>query len=215
MEAGIREAAADRDDNGMARRTSLSCQDNHHLTVDHDVTSVPPNRGNLEIEPSVSSHTISSLLPQNNHEFLDTFMAAAGNCLEWYDFAVFGFFGDVIGEVFFPPQAGHSQTVESFAVFGLAFTMRPIGGVLMGYIGDVYGRKKALVISIFMMAFPTFAMGCLPSYERVGPLAIVLLILIRMLQGMSVGGQLMSSLVYTLESRDHSIWGLVGSFVMA
>ena len=139
----------------------------------------------------------------------------AGNVLEWYDFAVFGFFSDIIGETFFPPQAGHSQTVESFAVFGLAFLARPFGGVVMGYIGDVYGRKKALVISIFMMAFPTFAMGCLPSYERVGPVAIVLLMVTRLLQGLSVGGQLMSSLVYTLEKRDPSVWGLYGSFVMA
>ena len=80
----------------------------------------------------------------------------------------------------------------------------------MGYIGDVYGRKKALVISIFLMAFPTFAMGCLPSYEKVGNTAIVLLLLTRMLQGMSVGGQLVSSLVFTLENHDPSKWGWYG-----
>ena len=80
----------------------------------------------------------------------------------------------------------------------------------MGYIGDVYGRKKALVISIFLMAFPTFAMGCLPSYEKVGNTAIVLLLLTRMLQGMSVGGLLVSSLVFTLENHDPSKWGWYG-----
>ncbi|KAL7567974.1 hypothetical protein ACA910_019682 [Epithemia clementina (nom. ined.)] len=169
------------------------------------------------LQSSISSDEIGAVnvLPEHNHEFLQTIAGVAGNILEWYDFAVFGFFSDIIGEVFFPPQAGHSQTVESFVVFGLAFLMRPVGGVIMGYIGDVYGRKKALVLSIFLMAFPTFAMGCLPSYDRVGPIAIVLLILTRMLQGMSVGGQLVSSLVFTLENHDKAVWGLYGSFVMA
>jgi MHS family proline/betaine transporter-like MFS transporter len=85
----------------------------------------------------------------------------------------------------------------------------------MGYIGDTLGRKKALEISIFLMAFPTFAMGCLPSYEAVGWIAPTLLIIVRLLQGLSVGGQLMSSLVFTVERHPHEKWGLYGSFVMA
>ncbi len=85
----------------------------------------------------------------------------------------------------------------------------------MGYIGDKHGRKRALEISIFLMAFPTFAMGCLPSYERVGYLSIVLLVIVRCLQGLSVGGQLVSSLVFTVEQNPQHQWGLYGSFVMA
>lgn len=85
----------------------------------------------------------------------------------------------------------------------------------MGYVGDKFGRKTALEISIFLMAFPTFAMGCLPTYAQVGWFSIVLLILVRLLQGLSVGGQLMSSLVFTLEQHDKSQWGLYGSLVMA
>lgn len=65
----------------------------------------------------------------------------------------------MLGKVFFPPQEGLAATIESFSVFGLAFLCRPIGGLLLGYIGDVYGRKRALEISIFLMAFPTFLMG--------------------------------------------------------
>ena len=86
---------------------------------------------------------------------------------------------------------------------------------MLGFIGDKYGRKRALEISIFLMAFPTFAMGCLPSYEKVGNLAIVFLVLVRCLQGLSVGGQLVSSLVYTLEQNPKHQWGLYGSYVMA
>jgi len=145
---------------------------------------------------------------------LHTLASLTGNVLEWYDFSVFGFFSDVISKVFFPPQAGNSALMESFAVFGGAFLMRPVGGVLLGYIGDTHGRKRALELSIFLMAIPTFVMGCLPSYERIGGWAVVLLVLTRMLQGMSVGGQLMSSLVFTVEGSPKEKWGLNGSFVM-
>ena len=149
------------------------------------------------------------------HESLKAIAGVAGNVLEWYDFAVFGFFSDVLGKVFFPKdQPGDLGVIESFAVFGCAFLMRPIGGLIFGYIGDVHGRKKALELSIFLMAFATTAMGCLPTYNQVGGCAVFLLVLIRMVQGMSVGGQLMSSLVFTLEGRPQSHWVLIGSFVL-
>lgn len=150
---------------------------------------------------------------QQRHDFWHTLAGVVGNVLEWYDFAVFGFFSDVIGKVFFPNA--EDPVAQSFAVFGGAFLFRPVGGVLLGYLGDVYGREKALRISIFLMAFPTFAMGCLPTYNQVGVVAIVLLIVIRILQGLSVGGQLMSSLVFTLEGHPTEHWGVYGSFVMA
>lgn len=147
---------------------------------------------------------------------MKTIAGVAGNVLEWYDFAVFGFFSDVIGQVFFPPDQSEDLSVlESFAVFGGAFLMRPIGGLVIGCIGDIQGRKYALEISIFLMAIATTLMGCLPTYEMIGNPAILLLLLIRMLQGLSVGGQLMSSLVFTLEGHPHQRWGLYGSFVMA
>ncbi|CAB9499920.1 Putative proline/betaine transporter [Seminavis robusta] len=152
---------------------------------------------------------------QPQASWLEMLAGVAGNVLEWYDFAVFGYFGDIIGKVFFPPAEGDAQTLESFAVFGGAFLMRPVGGFLLGYLGDVYGRKQALTTSIFLMAFPTFAMGCLPSYERVGYWSTCSLIIIRLLQGMSVGGQLISSLVFTLENVPTEHWGLYGSFVWA
>lgn len=124
---------------------------------------------------------------QRRHDFWHTLAGIIGNVLEWYDFAVFGFFSEEIGKVFFPNS--QDPVAQSFAVFGGAFLFRPVGGVLLGYLGDVYGREKALRISIFLMAFPTFAMGCLPTYDQVGVVAIILLIFIRILQGLSVGGQ--------------------------
>uniref|UniRef100_A0A7S2KSF4 Major facilitator superfamily (MFS) profile domain-containing protein n=1 Tax=Leptocylindrus danicus TaxID=163516 RepID=A0A7S2KSF4_9STRA len=146
---------------------------------------------------------------------MKTIAGVVGNILEWYDFAVFGYFSDIIASNFFPPQDGNAALIESFAVFGAAFIMRPIGGAMMGYIGDKFGAQKALEISVFLMAFPTFAMGCLPTYSQVGILSPILLIIVRMLQGFSVGGQLMSSLVFTLERQPREHWGLYGSFVLA
>ena len=150
------------------------------------------------------------------HETLKTTAGIAGNILEWYDFAVFGFFSDILGLVFFPKDQPEDLSVmESFAVFGGAFLMRPIGGLVIGYTGDVSGRKRALEISIFLMAIATTLMGCLPTYKQIGGPAILLLLMVRMLQGLSVGGQLMSSLVFTLEGRPRNRWGLYGSYVMS
>eukprot|EP00980_Cylindrotheca_fusiformis_P008802 scaffold1870_cov104-Cylindrotheca_fusiformis.AAC.3 len=161
-------------------------------------------------------HSKSQSQSNSTHETLKTIAGVAGNVLELYDFAVFGYFSDVLAQVFFPPdQPGHAALIESFAVFGGAFLMRPIGGILMGHLGDVHGRKYALEVSIFLMAFPTFFMGCLPTYSQVGAWSYILLIVIRLLQGLSVGGQLMSSLVFTLESKPKRHWGFYGSCVMA
>jgi MHS family proline/betaine transporter-like MFS transporter len=154
--------------------------------------------------------------PSALHNTLKTVAGIAGNVLEWYDFAVFAFFSDILGVLFFPKSRNEDlNTMESFAIFGGAFLMRPIGGLIIGYIGDVSGRKKALEISIFLMAIATTLMGLLPTYKQIGGGAIILLCLVRMLQGLSVGGQLMSSLVFTVESRPRTRWGLYGSCVMA
>ncbi|KAL3912407.1 MAG: hypothetical protein SGILL_006897, partial [Bacillariaceae sp.] len=112
-------------------------------------------------------------------------------------------------------QSEDLSIMESFAVFGGAFLMRPVGGIIIGYIGDKQGRKHALEISIFLMAAATTLMGCLPTYQQIGNPAILLLLMVRMLQGLSVGGQLMSSLVFTLEGKPRGRWGLYGSAVMA
>lgn len=164
----------------------------------------------------VQNHQLRAWQSNPIHHKLRALAGVMGNVLEWYDFAVFGFFSDVIGRVFFPrDQSEDLSVMESFAVFGGAFLMRPVGGLMIGYIGDTTGRKRALEISIFLMASATTLMGCLPTYDQIGNGAILLLLMVRMLQGLSVGGQLMSSLVFTLEGRPTKRWGLYGSFVLA
>lgn len=181
----------------------------------HDIVLARRPAGYSTVE-GATPHEMGTNPSQGHGDFWKTLAGVFGNVLEWYDFAVFGFLSDVIGQVFFPAhQTGDTKIIESFLIFGGAFLMRPIGGLTMGYIGDTYGRKRALVLSIFLMAFPTFLMGCLPSYDKAGALSIVLLILVRLLQGFSVGGQLMSSAVFTLERHDNQHWGYYGSLVMA
>jgi MHS family proline/betaine transporter-like MFS transporter len=145
-------------------------------------------------------------------EQFNTVAGVMGNVLEWYDFALFGFFSDIIAQVFFPP--GPDNLIKSFAIFGGAFIMRPVGGVIIGYVGDKYGRKVALTHSLFLMAIPTFAMGFLPTYEQVGGWAPFLLVVCRLFQGISVGGQLPASLVYTVERHPKEHWGFYGSLPM-
>jgi len=145
-----------------------------------------------------------------------TIAGIAGNILEWYDFAIFGYFSDAIGKTFFAPnQNGHAALIKTFTVFGLAFLARPFGGAIIGKYGDTSGRKGALETSILWMAFSTAGMGVLPSYSAVGSLSTVLLVLMRLIQGLSVGGQLTSSVLFTLESTSMKKWGFWGGVIIA
>ena len=145
-----------------------------------------------------------------SNETLQTVASVLGNVLEWYDFGIYGFFSDTIAQVFFPPGGTHNL-VFSYLVFGGAFLMRPMGGIITGHIGDSHGRKQALVFSLFCMTVPTVALGFLPTYAQIGGWSTTLLVICRLLQGFSVGGQLPSSLVYTLEAKPKEHWGFYGS----
>jgi MFS transporter, MHS family, proline/betaine transporter len=119
-----------------------------------------------------------------------------GNVLEWYDFAAYGFLASTFASNFFPLEDRTLSLMASYGVFALAFVMRPLGAVLFGHIGDRVGRRMALIISVVAMAVPSFAIGLLPTYVNVGLLAPVLLTLLRMVQGVSIGGELPISIVY-------------------
>jgi len=117
---------------------------------------------------------------------------------------------DVLGDQFFPANSSSLRLVESFCVFGSAFLMRPIGGIFVGYIGDTLGRKRALEISIAMMLLPSFLMGCLPTYSDWGGWATALLVILRLIQGLAVGGELVSAYVFCIESSPPGFkifWG--------
>ena len=135
-----------------------------------------------------------------------------GNMLEWYDFALFGFFAPQIGAHFFPAHDPTSSTLAAFGTFAAGFVMRPVGGALFGWIGDRYGRKQALIGSVMAMAFPSFLVALLPDAASIGVLAPVLLIILRLIQGIAVGGEYMASAVFLVEGADPGRRGWMGSW---
>ena len=139
------------------------------------------------------------------------FAGMIGNVLEWYDFVVYGFLAVIIGELFFPSSDPMVSLLKSFGVFAVGFVMRPVGAILFGHIGDKYGRKKALTISIIMMAVSTTAIGLLPTYAQIGILAPTLLVILKLLQGLSVGGEYTTSVSFIVEHAPQDKRGLFGS----
>eukprot|EP00586_Coscinodiscus_wailesii_P021989 CAMPEP_0172499052 /NCGR_PEP_ID=MMETSP1066-20121228/121375_1 /TAXON_ID=671091 /ORGANISM="Coscinodiscus wailesii, Strain CCMP2513" /LENGTH=640 /DNA_ID=CAMNT_0013272595 /DNA_START=264 /DNA_END=2186 /DNA_ORIENTATION=- len=136
----------------------------------------------------------------------------AGNIYEWYDFAVYGLLSTEIGHCFFPQSSKELQLINSFGVFLAAFLMRPIGAIMFGEIGDrIFGRKNALIMSIVLITVPSVLMGLLPTYNMIGPTAPICLVILRMMQGLSVGGQLAGSYVISIEQSTSSNRGFRGS----
>ena len=91
-----------------------------------------------------------------------------GNIMEWYDFAVYGYFASIIGAQFFPSENPAVSLISAFGAFAAGFLMRPIGGILFGRIGDVFGRKRVLTLSVLSMAIPTVLIGLMPNYAAIG-----------------------------------------------
>ncbi|MGH6874883.1 MAG: MFS transporter, partial [Aestuariivirgaceae bacterium] len=137
--------------------------------------------------------------------------AVIGNAMEWYDFAVYGFFASVIGKLFFPASEPSLSLIAALGVFAVGFLMRPIGGIVFGYVGDRYGRTVSLFLSIGAMAVGTLAIGLLPTYETAGMLAPILIITCRIVQGLAVGGEYATSIVVLVESAPLRRRGFRGS----
>jgi MHS family proline/betaine transporter-like MFS transporter len=134
-----------------------------------------------------------------------------GNTLEWYDFAIYGYFAAQLGRHFFPHEDAVAQLLSTFGVFAVGYLMRPIGGVIVGHIGDTLGRRAALTFSVAAMAIPTFLIGLLPGYQTIGVLAPVGLTLLRVVQGLSVGGEYTGSMVFLVEHAPEGRRGLMGA----
>lgn len=136
------------------------------------------------------------------------------NTFEWYDYALFGNFAALIGRKFFPDSDPNSSMLSVFAVFAVGYLMRPIGGIFFGIIGDKMGRKFALSLSIVFMAIPIAVIGFLPTYQDIGIYSSVLMVMMRMLQGLSVGGALTGSISFLIEHSDKKSRGATGSIPM-
>ncbi len=138
------------------------------------------------------------------------FASILGNVLEWFDYAVFGFLIGPIGNAFFPAESAVGQTLSAWLVFAIGFFARPLGGIVLGRLGDRKGRRWLLTISVSLIAGSTLAIGCLPTFAQVGWLATIGLVVCRIVQGFSLGGEFTGSMAYATEHAKPGMRGLVG-----
>lgn len=135
-----------------------------------------------------------------------------GNVVEWYDFALYGYMAGTLSILFFPEEDELTALITTYGVFAAGFLMQPVDSVFFGWLGDTAGRIKTMLISVMMMAIPTVLLGCLPTYDTAGIWAPILLVIIRLVQGLSVGGEFSSSVVYLVETAEDKKRGFAGSW---
>lgn len=149
---------------------------------------------------------------QKHTMFASIASSSLGNVLEWYDFGLFTIFSSLFSRLFFPAENPKLAILATISIFSIGFFCRPIGALLFGYLGDRYGRVLTLRLSILMIAIPTIFVGCLPTYQQIGILAPLLLVLVRMWQGISIGGEYSGNLIYLAESAPRNYRATFTSF---
>src|SRR5436190_5788592 len=136
-----------------------------------------------------------------------------GTTIEWYDFFIFGTASALVfGRLFFPTFSEVAGTLAAFASFAVGFVARPVGGLLFGHFGDRIGRKTTLILTLTMMGLATFAMGLMPTYATIGVWAPILMVALRFLQGLAVGGEWGGAVLLATEHSDRKRRGFFGSF---
>lgn len=166
-----------------------------------------------DIEYSLTSGSNSSTMSTDEKRRLRkvVFAAGFGTVIEYFDFSVYAFLATTIAAVFFPKNDPTAALLYTLGVFGAAFVIRPIGGILIGHLGDKYGRRPALATSVLGMAFASAVIGLIPSYAVIGLAAPALLFLMRLLQGLSAGGELGGAAAYVTEAAPDSRRGFLTS----
>ncbi|HBC81056.1 MAG TPA: proline/glycine betaine transporter ProP [Escherichia sp.] len=139
--------------------------------------------------------------------------ASLGNAMEWFDFGVYGFVAYALGKVFFPDANPSVQMIAALGTFSVPFLIRPLGGLFFGMLGDKYGRQKILAITIVIMSISTFCIGLIPSYESIGIWAPILLLVCKMAQGFSVGGEYTGASIFVAEYSPDRKRGFMGSWL--
>ncbi|MEU7815421.1 MFS transporter [Pseudonocardia sp. NPDC049154] len=139
-----------------------------------------------------------------------------GSLTEYYDFFIYGTAAALVfNGLFFSELSPAVGTLLAFATFSVGYLVRPVGGIVFGHIGDRYGRRRSLLITLLMMGLGTFLIGCLPTFSQIGEAAPVLLILLRLIQGLAVGGELGGAVGMAVEHAPRNRRGFFGSFSMA
>lgn len=169
----------------------------------------------MELSSTPASATGSSL-PANGRPGLSPralLIATSGNVLEWYDFTIYAFLAPTLARVFFPAETAASGLLSAFAVLAVGYAARPIGSVIFGHVGDRFGRKPALVVSVLLMGVGSVLIGVLPSYDQAGLPAAVALVCIRIVQGISVAGEYTAAGVLLIEEAPREHRAFVGSWL--
>ncbi|SFH22832.1 MFS transporter [Pseudomonas sp. NFACC45] len=150
--------------------------------------------------PSSTATPVQSARPLTRNDYKTLSLSALGGALEFYDFIIFVFFATVVGKLFFPAEMPEwLRLMQTFGIFAAGYLARPLGGIIMAHFGDLLGRKKMFTLSIFMMAVPTLIMGLLPTYAQIGMWAPILLLLMRVIQGAAIGGEVPGAWVFVSE----------------
>jgi MHS family shikimate/dehydroshikimate transporter-like MFS transporter len=155
--------------------------------------------------------------PPSQHSMRRVVTASfVGTAIEWYDFFLYGTAAALVfNKLFFPNFDPHTGTMAAFGTFAVGFFARPLGGVICGHFGDRIGRKSMLVTTLMMMGLATFAIGLLPTYEKAGIVAPILLVLLRFIQGLGVGGEWGGAVLMVVEHAEKEKRGLYASWVQA
>ncbi len=140
--------------------------------------------------------------------------SSIGNVLEWYEYTLYAYFATVIGKLFFPLENHFIAMLMTFSTFAIGLAARPIGGIIFGYMGDRFSRKQTLMVTMLLMSVPTMCIGCLPTYSQIGMAAPILLIFLRILQGIALGGEFGASCVYLFESVPQHKRGFYGTLAL-
>lgn len=135
-----------------------------------------------------------------------------GNILEWYDFGLFSIFSGLFSHLFFPTENKQVALIATFGIFAMGFICRPLGALIFGYMGDKTGRVKTLRLSILMISLPTLLIAFVPTYSQAGIISPIILMIIRMWQGISIGGEYSGNLVYLAESAPKNYRATFTSF---
>lgn len=162
-----------------------------------------------------TTHSEASLQPHPPQGVRVVIASIFGTALEYYDFTLFVFLATTISPLFFPSKDPLISLLSALATYAIGFVMRPLGSIFFGTMGDRYGRKKALSLSIVLMAFPTFAIGLLPDFSQIGLAAPILLIICRMCQGFCAGGEYNGAGIFTVENVRPGRAGFAGALVAA
>ncbi|EWM25616.1 major facilitator superfamily protein [Nannochloropsis gaditana] len=180
------------------KSTVVVRSENEIVPTDIKATS---SSSSLSTSGTPPCHVLGRRSSRHSGYTLALLAAIMGNVLEFYDFSVYAFFAPEIGQLFFSSGSDTVRAIQTFTVFAGGFLMRPVGSVVLGAVGDKYGTAAALKWSIGLMTVPTIVTGLLPTYSKIGLAAPLLLTLCRLLQGLSVGGELIGALLHT---ADHS-----------